>query len=391
MSSCVTFNFDGRFISVLNVAAGLLREGGLLSLRRVSEGELTVEALKLLGCRVPYLDEVKKEWCSLEELGLYDDVSPSPLRVFSSTEELLYRNWPTPLVRLQSLSRSGVAAWAKLEFYNPFSMSVKDRVGWAMVREFLERNPSASAVLYEATSTNTGMALAAMAAIKGLKAKLFLPQTIQRASDVLLSTMGAEVHRVPKSLTVETIGEVEELARRGRGVHLNQFDNDANFKVHFKYTAKELDLQVRSAGLRLCGIFSGIGTSGHLSALSLYFKCRYGDHVGVYAVQPAEGHAIPGIRRLETGMKWIHLVRVDRIVDVTLEEAVEGVLRVARGDGILVGLSSGAVATVFEKLTSELERGDYVLVFPDHGFKYVKQLSKYFKAQAQSARAAGSE
>ena len=373
------FSASERFVRVLEVVAGYLRSGVVEWPPEVEEG-LAREALEMLGCRVP----PRPGRYALEELGLYDDISPPPLRVFESTEELLWRNWPTPLVKLRSLSRGGVGVWAKLEFYNPFSMSVKDRIGWSMVREYLARNPGARVILYEATSTNTGLALAAMAAIRGLKARLYLPSTVQKASDVLLAAMGAEVCRRPGSITVELIDEVDEEARRAGAVHLNQFENDANFKVHLRYTAKELDLQVRSAGLRLRGIVGGLGTSGHMSAISLYFKSRYGDSVRIYGVQPAPGTAIPGIRRIETGMKWVHLVRFDGVLDVAPEEAIEHVLRVARSEGILIGLSAGAVTAAFERLLErgELEAGDYVVVYPDQGFKYVEQLSSYLQRPA---------
>ncbi|MEM0459403.1 MAG: pyridoxal-phosphate dependent enzyme [Thermofilaceae archaeon] len=374
------FELSERFVRVVGKAAELLREGGL-EWPPSTDRELVEEALELLGCRKPDRGGVFK----LEELGFYDEINPPPLRVFDSTEELLYRNWPTPLVKLRSLSGDGLRVWAKLECYNPFSMSVKDRIGWAMVREYLDKNPGAKVVLYEATSTNTGMALAAMAAIRGLRVRLYLPATIQKASDVLLTVMGAEVCRKPKALTVEFIDEVEVEARIMGGVHLNQFENDANFKVHFRYTAKELDLQVKSASLNLKGIVGGLGTSGHMSAIALYFKSRYSGGVRVYGVQPAPGTSIPGIRRVETGMKWARIAPIDRVIDVTPEEAVEQAVRVARSEGLLIGLSSGAVTAAFEKLRSEgaLEEGDYVLIYPDHGFKYVEQFSRYLFGEAQ--------
>lgn len=375
----LSFGRDERLGRILELVAKILREGAVYCPSEPSERELLMEALDFLGCRPPPCEEERREY-ALEELGFFEEISPQRLRVFRSTEELLYKNWPTPLVKLVSLSKGGFGVWAKLESFNPFSMSVKDRIGWSMVSEFLAKNPSARAILYEATSTNTGMALAAMAAVKGLKAKLYLPATIQRASDVILRVMGAEVYRVPKTLTVDFVGDVDELARREGGVHLNQFENNANFKVHLRYTAKELDLQAREASLSLKGIVGGIGTSGHLSALSLYFKSRYGEGVRIYAVQPAPGTVIPGIRRVESGMKWLHYVKVDRVVDVHPDEAIEHAIRIARSEGLFIGLSSGAVVAAFERLRAEgLEEGDYVLVFPDHGFKYIEQFSDYLE------------
>jgi len=368
------FERSGQLARILE-EAGRILSNGYVEWPPRGNREVVEEALRMLGCRIPD----RAGAFPLEELGFFSGISPSPLRVFESTEELLYRNWPTPLVKLRSLSGEGVSAWAKLEFYNPFSMSVKDRIGWSMVTEYLARNPGANVVLYEATSTNTGMALAAMAAVKNLKVKLYLPATIQKASDILLTVMGAEVYRKPKALTVEFIEEVDEEARKAGGAHLNQFENDANFRVHLQYTAKELDLQARSVPLDLKGIVGGLGTSGHMSAIALYFKSRYSGRVRIYGVQPAPGTAIPGIRRIETGMKWVHYVDFDTVVDVSPDEAVEHAIRVARSEGLLIGLSSGAVTAAFEKLRREklLEKGDYVLVYPDHGFKYVEQFAEY--------------
>jgi len=321
---------------------------------------------------------------TLEALEFYRDAYGSSTRVFKDTIELLYGNWPTPLFMLRSLSGGGYRVWAKWEAFNPYSWSVKDRIGWYMyVNAASEKG--LGELLYEATSTNTGMALAAMAAAHGSKAKLYIPSSIQKASDVLLKVMGAEVVRMPRPLTVDFVEDVDRDAARDGAVHLNQFENDRNFEVHLRYTAKELDLQLREAGVHPAGIIGGIGTSGHMSAISLYFKSRYHGGVRIYGAQPAEGHTIPGIRRVETGMKWIHWVEFDGVVDVERDEAIEAAIRVARSEGILIGLSSGAVTRAFEKLreAGELEPGDYVLVYPDNGLKYVEQFTEYLSDKGE--------
>lgn len=307
------------------------------------------------------------------KLGVWRKASRENLRVFSNTLELLYKNWPTPLVGLTSLSTEKRSVWAKLEGFNPFSNSVKDRIGWSMIMEALERG-ELKEILYEATSTNTGIALASIANIIGKKAKLFILQSIQKVSDTFLKVLGAEVVRAPVSLTVEVIKQVDEEAKKMGASHLNQFENDANFKVHLKYTAKELDEQLRSIGLKPTHIIGGLGTSGHMSAISIYFKNKYKD-IKIIGVQPAPEEVIPGIRRVETGMKWIHWVEFDQIVDVTRKEAIEGALSIARNEGLLIGLSSGAVVHAFKKIAEEEV---YVLVFPDTGYKYAEQFEEYF-------------
>jgi len=386
----ITVEGEIGFEEFLKIAGEVLRRGGVWrtiavdeALRVVEGSEIALSLLKL-GAKFMPLSYGRSEevFVDLETLGFYEDIKPDPLKVFESVEDLLRFNWPTPLVKLRTLSRGGVRAWAKLEGFNPFSMSIKDRIGWYMFKKALEKScRAAPKVLYEATSTNTGIALAAMCAQYGCKLKAFIPSTVSKTGEILLKIFGAEVFRSDKSLTVDILSDVKRLAEKVGALHLNQFENDANFEVHLRFTAKELDLQVRSRNLNLKGIIAGIGTSGHLSALSFYFKNRYGDFVKVIGVQPARGTSIQGIRRIESGMKWIHMVKVDKVVDVEPAEAVRTVIEIARSEGILVGLSSGAVAHAFKMLSSsgELEEGDYVLVFPDHGFKYVDQLQSYIE------------
>jgi len=373
----------------LELAREILSRGGVTATVAVDPktgavvyGSELCATLAKLGTRyVPVsYGRVEEVFVPLEALGFFDEVRPSTYRVFLSSEELLYRNWPTPLVRLSRASVGGRVVWAKLEGYNPWSMSVKDRVGWYMYRRALERLGRVER-LVEATSTNTGLAIAAVSNIYGSRLKAYIPSTVSRTGEFLLKLFGAEVVRSQRAmLTVELIDEVEEEARTSGAVHLNQFYNDANLEVHLRYTAKELELQLREAGVVPKAIIGGLGTSGHLSALALYFKSRFRG-VRVYGVVPRAGTSIQGIRRVESGMRWVHLVDLDGVVEVSPGEAAEGVLRIVRSEGILVGLSSGAVYAAYRQLAEggELEEGDYVLVFPDHGFKYVEQLEKLLK------------
>ncbi|ADM28580.1 cysteine synthase [Ignisphaera aggregans DSM 17230] len=371
----------------ISLSGEILRKGGVdrsvvvdHNLRVVDEKPLAI-TLKKLGVKyIPVSEDYSENtFVSLESLGFFDDVKPSVMRVFRDTEELLYRNWPTPLVMLKSLSTKDIRVWAKLEGFNPYSMSVKDRIGWYMYRKAIDRNGSRPLkLLVESTSTNTGLAIAAMCAIHGSKLRAYIPSTVSKTGELLLKIFGVDVIRSQKALTVELIDDVDKIAREENAVHLNQFHNDANFEVHLRYTAKELELQIREAGIRLRGIVGGLGTSGHMSAISHYFKNRF-SNVKIYGVVPKEGTSIQGIRRVESGMKWIHKVVFDRIVDVDPDDAAKTVIDIARREGILIGLSSGAVAYGFKTLLIEgyIDEGDYILIFPDHGFKYVEQLQRY--------------
>jgi cysteine synthase/O-phosphoserine sulfhydrylase/cystathionine beta-synthase len=297
------------------------------------------------------------------------------LKVYNSTLELLYEGWPTPLVKFNSLSTNKRSVWAKLEGYNPFSNSVKDRIGFSMMMEALEKGELKEA-LYEATSTNTGIALTSIANILGVKAKLYIPKTIQRASDIYLKVLGAKVVRLPVGLTVEAIDKVDSEAKVDKAAHLNQFENDANFKVHLKHTAREIDEQLESLGLKPSCIIGGLGTSGHMSAVSFYFKNKYKNNIKIVGVQPAPNEVIPGIRRIETGMKWYHWTHFNEIVDVNQSDAIKGSIYIARKEGLLIGLSAGAVVHAFNNIAEE--QGIYVLVFPDTGYKYAEQFESYF-------------
>ncbi|MEM3703797.1 MAG: pyridoxal-phosphate dependent enzyme, partial [Candidatus Bathyarchaeia archaeon] len=230
-------------------------------------------------------------------------------------------------------------------------------------------------VLYEATSTNTGIALTSIANTLGVKAKLYIPKTIQKVSDTYLKVLGAEVVRMPINLTVEALSQVDSEAKANLATHLNQFENDANFKVHLKHTAREIEEQLRILGLKPSCIIGGLGTSGHMSAISYYFKGKYKDNVKIVGVQPSPNEVIPGIRRIETSMKWFHWTPFDEVIDVKLSEAIEGAIKIARKEGLLIGLSSGAVVHAFQKIAKA--KGVYILVFPDSGYKYIEQFEKY--------------
>ncbi|MEM0378580.1 MAG: pyridoxal-phosphate dependent enzyme [Thermosphaera sp.] len=344
---------------------------------RVLKGIEVYASLWALGAGlVPVAEQAEElgERVPLEALDYYRSLMKNPGRVFESVAELAEKDAPTPLVRLKSLSKNGARVWAKLEWYHPFSLSIKDRVASAMISHALKKGLLKHPRLFEPTSTNTGLGLVGLGNFYGLKTRIYLPSTAQRCVDYLFAAMGAEVSRRSVPLTTQLIREVIEDAGREGAVVLNQFENDLNLIAHLRGTAKELDYQVKIKGLKPRLIVSGMGTSGHISALSLYFKNMYGG-VKVYGVQPSQGSFIPGLRRVETGMKWIKYAELDGVLDVSLEEALEGVIQVSRSDGILLGLSAGAAAQALSKLIDEGGvEGDAILIVPDHGVKYIELL-----------------
>lgn len=364
---------------LLEDAAKLLREGKLEETIEVDD-DLRVSpkhyrifhALKMLGVkRLPVtINRTIRVDLTLVELGFEEDLEANPFRVCREHGELIKSCWPTPLVYLSSLSRNMSEAWAKLEYFNPFSNSIKDRIGWFMLVDALENDIgiSRSRLIYEASSTNTGIALTCVGKRFGLKTRIYLPSSVQKHNDLYFKILGSELVRVPEQLTTQAIERVREDSRRDGAVHINQFENDANFISHLRFTAKELDIQLRKAGLKPRRIICSLGTSGHASAISFYFKNRYSKDLEVIGVQPAKDNIIPGMRRVETGMKWIHLVKIDKIIEVTCDEALEGLLKITTNEGLPIGPSSGAVVAALDKL-QDLD-GVTILIMPDHFYKY---------------------
>jgi cysteine synthase/O-phosphoserine sulfhydrylase/cystathionine beta-synthase len=366
----------------IGVVKEILREGStspvLVGEGNVVAGNLEVfNALQAIGVRFIPITTSAYELStrvSIDQLGFHDNVVGSSMRVYSDLFELLERDVPTPLLRLKSLGNEKVTVWAKLEWYHPLSLSIKDRVAWYMMKHAVEQGLLRSTRVYEATSTNTGLAIVGLANYLGLKARVYLPSTAQRCVDYLFKAMGSEVVRLPTPITVDMINRVKEDAARDGALVLNQFENDYNLIVHLKYTAKEIDYQLKSIGRRPSAIISGLGTSGHLSALAVYFKSKYSG-VRVYGVQPSKDSAIPGLRRVETKMKWLKYADLDGILEVSLEEAFQSLLSTVRVDGLLVGLSGGAILYAAKRLIESGEvYGDVVVVIPDHGVKYVEVL-----------------
>jgi len=319
-------------------------------------------------------DETKYK-VSLDDLGFYNNVTGRNPRVYMDLMDFLENDNPTPLVKLKYMSkRNSLNVWVKLEWYHPLSLSIKDRIVWHILKNFVERGSLSSGVFYEASSTNTGLGLVSLANYLGFKARIYLPSTAQRCIDYLFKALGAEVVRSNTPITSNLLKRVLEDASRDGALVLNQFENDLNFIVHLKYTAKEIDYQLLSIQRRPKYIVAGLGTSGHLSALAFYFKNKYGD-VKVYGVQPTRDSFIPGLRRIETGMKWLKHVELDGILDISIEEAFKTVVEVARREGLLVGLSGGAVLHGVRELIERGELdGDVVAVIPDHGLKYIELL-----------------
>jgi cysteine synthase len=320
----------------------------------IRSGFYKVDSKEIAECFSALLDRSVEvgEVVRLEELM----PKPSLHRVFNSPLELLTGGWPTPLLKASGPPRE---AYAKLDWFNPFSASVKDRTTYYLLKSV------GGDWLVEVSSGNVALALAALGNVLGKRVKLYIP-TAGRYVTPLLDFLGAEYQILDVSMTVEALEHLQKDLREG-AVHPNQFGNDMNFIAHLR-TAAELDWQLSAVGKRPDYIVAGLGTSGHASALGFYFGVRYGTKL--IGVQPRDW--IPGIRRVETGMKWLSLISAE-VVDVSLKEALEGVREFAKRTGLLIGPSAGAVYKAF---AAQRRDGVYVLIFPDSLMKYTLLLEQ---------------
>jgi cysteine synthase A len=299
-------------------------------------------------------------------------VSSREHRVFTEVSELVTGSWPTPLVRLKSL---GDDVWAKLEFYNPLSRSVKDRTVWFMLRRAMERGELRDTI-EEASSGNVAIALASLANMLGVKFRAYGPRYLPRVTEVILRVLGAEVVRLERDAIDEEFWSwVRKHAESTGTTNLDQFENPDNPEAHYEITGPEIVEQFRHVGRKPSVLIAGLGTGGHITGIARRLREVYGD-IRVVGVEPERGSFIPGIKRVEYGTHWFSEV-VDEVVDVSLEDAVDGVIRIARSEGLLVGLSSGAVVVAYERVRNRLGNLTYLLILPDDLFKYIDIIENF--------------
>jgi len=286
----------------------------------------------------------------------------------------------TPVVRLQRMPAPGSATiWAKLEGANPGG-SVKDRIGLAMI-EAAERDGllKPGGVIVEPTSGNTGIGLAMVAAVKGYRLILTMPETMSVERRTLLAAYGAEIVLTPGAEGMRgAVARAEELVRQNPGYFMpQQFKNPANPEVHRRTTAVEILQQVDGP---IHAFVAGVGTGGTLTGVGEVLKERY-PTIQIVAVEPAGSPVLSGgqpgphqIQGIGAGFVPDVLNRdvVDEIIAITDEEAIETARRLARQEGLLVGISSGAAAFAALRVAERLGDGQTVVVIlPDTGERYL--------------------
>ena len=286
----------------------------------------------------------------------------------------------TPMIRLNRIVPQGSAeVIVKMESFNPLS-SVKDRIAISMVED-AERSGALKpgGTIVEATSGNTGIGLAFVAAAKGYKCALVMPDTMSVERRKLLQALGAELMLTPGPKGIKEAQRVaEEFAAKTPGAWLSrQFDNPANVKVHRETTAQEI---LRDTGGKVDAVVAGVGTGGTVTGIGQVLKEK-NPKIIIVAVEPIESQVLKGgthnphkLQGIGAGMiPAIYDAKVvDRIFDATFEQSVSLARRLAKEEGIFVGISSGAITAAAFEIAKELGPGKRVVaILPSTGERYL--------------------
>jgi cysteine synthase B len=281
----------------------------------------------------------------------------------------------TPLVALQRIgasenSQRGNIILGKLEGNNPAG-SVKDRPALSMIQRAQERGDiKPGDTLIEATSGNTGIALAMAAAIKGYSMVLIMPEDLSIERAQTMKAFGAELILTPKSGGMEYARDLaERMEKEGKGRMLDQFANEDNPRIHYETTGPELWEQTQG---RITHFVSAMGTTGTITGVSRFLKEK-NSAIRIIGAQPSEGSRIPGIRKWpqEYLPKIYDASHVDELVYVSQDEAEEMCRRLAREEGIFAGISAAGACWVAMQIAQQVENATIAFIVCDRGDRYL--------------------
>ena len=277
----------------------------------------------------------------------------------------------TPLVEYKRMSpKPGVKIFGKLEGNNPGG-SVKDRAAYGMIKGALDRGDiKAGDRLVEATSGNTGIALAMIASIMGVEMTLIMPDNSTRERVLSIEAYGAKVILTPAKQTIEYSRTLAAQMAGEQGYFmLDQFGNPDNYGQHYKSTGPEI---WRDTHGKVTHFVSAMGTTGTIMGVSRYLK-EQNPNIQIVGTQPTDGSSIPGIRRWSP--EFLPAIfepsRVDRVIDVSQADATNMTRRMAKEEGVLAGMSSGGALTAALKIAKEIEEGVIVHIACDRGDRYL--------------------
>ncbi|MCR9263116.1 MAG: cysteine synthase CysM [Flavobacteriaceae bacterium] len=277
----------------------------------------------------------------------------------------------TPMVESKVLNPNpNVRLFFKLEGNNPGG-SVKDRPAYNMIKSGLDRGDfSTASKLIEATSGNTGIALAMIAGIYGLDIELVMPENSTKERVQTMRAYGAKVTLTPSDVGIEGARDYAEAKVRDEGyIMLNQFANNDNWMAHYKTTGPEIWADTKGD---ITHFVSSMGTTGTIMGTSTYLK-EQDSGVQIVGVQPTDDSKIPGIRKWPEAYlpKIFNPQKVDTVLEVSEEEATEMAKRLAKEEGIFAGMSSGGAAAAAIRLASTLKEGTIVSIVCDRGDRYL--------------------
>ncbi|MBU2603143.1 MAG: cysteine synthase family protein [Actinobacteria bacterium] len=304
--------------------------------------------------------------------------SDPAVRRFSDIRELIGNpDYPTPLVRLQRVAPADTQLYLKLEGFNPFG-SIKDRTALYLLRGMTERGELDGRELVEPTSGNTGIALAGMAALLGVKITVTIPDAVPEETLLLLRMLGAEVWPTPDDLCPVdhpkdgAIALAHSLVRSAGGERYamaNQYENPDNVRAHYETTGPEIWRQTEG---RIARLFAGYGTCGTIVGAGRYLKER-NPGVRVVAIEPERGHRLPGLKNLTESRPpgILDPSFIDEVVTVDDQSAYAMTKRLFREEGLIVGPSTGAIVhAATQPAETTHPDGIAVAISPDGGFKY---------------------
>lgn len=315
-------------------------------------------------------------------------------RVYADVFEMLPNEEnPSPMVRINRLNPfNEFQLFAKLEWMNPFG-SVKDRAAWSMLQDFEARGEiSAERGLVEPTSGNTGISLAAMARARGYHLKAVVPNKVPLEKKVLLKIAGADLDVVCDELCPApglgdgsiNLAKTHAKASRDRYAMPNQYENGLNVEAHYRTTGPEIWRQTQG---KITHLFVSLGTCGTVSGTSKFLREKKPD-VKVIAVQPSEGHDVPGLRNVSQlgASKLFDASLIDEILEVDFTLAYSRALELCQREGLLAGPSSGLILEGALEMIQRDKTGFGVMIFPDNIFKYTSNMVKHIPGLASGTQ-----
>jgi cysteine synthase len=311
-------------------------------------------------------------------------------RVYDSVFEMLPdEDNPSPLVRLNRLNPTpDFPLYAKLEWMNPFG-SVKDRAAWEMLRGLeSSKQIGGQRGIVEPTSGNTGISLAAMAKARGYHMRAVVPNKVPLEKKVLLKIAGADLDVISDELCPApglgdgsiNLAKTHAKASSHKYAMPNQYENDLNVEAHFRTTGPEIWKQTSG---KITHLFVSLGTCGTVTGTGRFLRSKNPD-VKIIAVQPTEGHDVPGLRNVsQLGVsKLFDSSLIDDILEVDFHLAYSRALELCQNEGLLAGPSSGLILDGALQIVNRDKKGLGVMIFPDNIFKYTSNVLKHLPGLA---------